>query len=58
MEYYIYIIVFELFFVLFTAIKAKEKKRNPFIWFFLGFLFSVIALLIIFVLPYKQNHEK
>lgn len=55
MEYYIYIIIFELVVGMFTAIKAKEKNRNPFIWFFLGFIFSVIALLVIFVLPYNES---
>ncbi len=57
MEYYIYIIVFELIVGMFTAIKAKEKNRNPFIWFFLGFIFSVIALLVIFVLPYNESTQ-
>ncbi len=57
MEHYIFIIIFELVVGMFTAIKAKEKNRNPFIWFFLGFIFSVIALLVIFLLPYKENNE-
>ena len=57
MEHYIYIIIFELVVGGFTAIKAKEKNRNPFIWFFLGFIFSVIALLLIFVLPYNEDRE-
>lgn len=57
MEYYIYIIIFELVVGMFTSIKAKEKNRNPFIWFFLGFIFSVIALLAIFILPYKESSK-
>jgi len=58
MEYYIYIIIFELIVGLFAALKAKEKKRNPIIWFFLGFLFSVIGLLMIFALPYKKDSNE
>ncbi len=57
MEYYIYIIIFELVVGLFAAIKAKEKNRNPFLWFFLGFFFSVLGLLVIFVLPHKNTPD-
>jgi len=58
MDYYIYIIIFELIVGMFTAIKAKDKNRNPFIWFFLGFIFSVIALLVTFALPYKESTDQ
>lgn len=57
MEYYIYIIIFELVVGLFAAIKAKEKNRNPFIWFFIGFFLSVLGLLVIILLPFKDNSK-
>jgi uncharacterized membrane protein len=30
---------------------AKEKRRNPFLWFVLGFLSSVVAFVILLALP-------
>lgn len=57
MDYYIYIVIFELIVGFFTAFKAKEKNRNPFLWFFAGFFFSVIALLIIFIIPYNEEDQ-
>ena len=36
-----------------SAYYAKERGRNPYIWFFIGFLGSLPGLLILFILPRK-----
>ena len=41
----------------FTAYVAKEKKRDALAWFFLGFFFSLIALLALMAVPAKQVSE-
>lgn len=46
-----YIIVFELIIGFLAGMKAKDKNRNPYLWFFIGFIFSLIGLLAIFILP-------
>jgi hypothetical protein len=41
----------------FAAFVAKEKKRDVLSWFFLGFFFSLIALLALMAVPAKQVPE-
>jgi hypothetical protein len=41
----------------FSAFIAKEKNRNIFNWFILGFLFSLFALLALIAIPLKQSSE-
>lgn len=36
------------------AMIANEKNRSPFGWFLLGFLFSLIALVVLVLLPRKE----
>ncbi len=46
-----YLIFFEIAIGIYTAIKAKQKKQNPFLWLLLGTAFSLIALAIILEMP-------
>jgi hypothetical protein len=39
----------------FCSFVANEKKRDSFSWFFLGFLFSLIALLALIAVPKREE---
>jgi hypothetical protein len=41
----------------FTSFVAREKQRGALAWFFLGFFFSLIALLALMAVPAKQVPE-
>ena len=51
------IMVQAIIFGSFTAFVAKEKNRGTLSWFFLGFFFSIIALLALMAVPAKQIPE-
>ena len=36
---------------------AKQRGRDPFVWFFLGLAFGVFTLLALFLLPAKKDKE-
>ena len=40
-----------------VAYLAKERGRGPAIWFILGFLFGLLALVLVLVLPAQQAKE-
>jgi hypothetical protein len=42
-----------LIFGVICSLKAREKNRATQEWFILGFIFSVIALAVIYILPSK-----
>lgn len=37
---------------LLSAYVAKKQDRNPYIWFFIGFCFGIIGLLVLLTLPF------
>ena len=37
---------------------AKQRGRNPYIWFFIGFVFSLPGLLVLFILPRKKPKKE
>lgn len=47
----VYFLFYAIVFAVVSAIVANTKGRNPIAWFFLGFLFGIFALIVIFVLP-------
>jgi len=50
--YVIYIIV-SLLSGLVCFFFAKEKRKNPFLWFFIGFIFSLVGIFIILAIKKK-----
>lgn len=38
-----------------TAVFAHRRQRNPYKWFFIGFLFGMIGLLALFLFPPKRR---
>jgi hypothetical protein len=36
---------------------AKKKERNPFIWFFIGFFFGLMGLLLLVLLPKARKAQ-
>lgn len=51
----LYYILSGIIFGGFSAYIAKEKKRDIYLWFFLGFLFSIIALIAVAAIPSKDE---
>jgi hypothetical protein len=41
-----------------TAYMAKQKNRNPVIWFFVGLFFSLFGFLLLLALPNKEKTEE
>lgn len=41
-----------------TAYLAKQRGRNPVIWFFIGLFFSLLGLLLLLLLPSKATEAK
>lgn len=50
------IILFGLLFGVVVSHFAKNRGRSAFGWFFIGFLFGVIGLVLIFLLPKVEKH--
>jgi len=34
-----------------SAYYAKERGRNPYVWFFVGLIFGILGLILLFILP-------
>lgn len=41
-----------------TAYYAERRGRNPWGWFIMGFLFGILGLLALFILPNKNSESK
>lgn len=57
MELFIIILLQALIFGYFASFLAREKGRDATNWFFLGFLFSFLAIFILIAVPKKQHHR-
>lgn len=40
-----------------TANLAKQRGRDPFIWFFIGTVFGLLGMLLLFILPNLSSEE-
>jgi hypothetical protein len=38
-----------------TSHYAKQRNRNPYLWFVIGLLFGILGLLLVFILPSRKE---
>ncbi|MBA4320137.1 MAG: hypothetical protein C0412_17190 [Flavobacterium sp.] len=57
MEWLLILFIQAIIFGFFSLYVAKEKNRDPFNWFFLGFFFSFLAILALVAIPKDENDD-
>ncbi|MDD5350173.1 MAG: hypothetical protein PHQ12_08180 [Chthoniobacteraceae bacterium] len=57
-RYLLFATGFSFFIGAFCGYWAQNNYRNPVVWFFAGFVFSVVALAVILWLTYKNRRHK
>jgi hypothetical protein len=55
---FVLLLVLWIAFGVFTSNVARQKGRDPFIWFFIGCLFGWIGLILVFVLPRVEKSKE
>ena len=53
-----FLILYCFVFGIWTALKAKKKKRNKFAWFFIGLIFGVFGLIGVLLVDKKEFKHK
>ena len=57
MNWLLILFIQAIIFGFFSLFVAKEKNRDPFNWFFLGFFFSFLAILALVAIPKNENND-
>jgi hypothetical protein len=58
MELIFWILFYSLAFATVTALAAEPKGRNPFIWYFIGFVTGLFGLIAVLVMESNKNQVK